>query len=137
MSSQLGEKQSRSKVKEKVETALERYQMYLLLLDEDVMPKVTQSFSLIPPTRTNEFFSSTENAALESIEKNKQYGMYIERVRKAINKLSDQERAIIIKRYLEGDTFDYQVYNELSLSERQYYRIKSKAIHKLAFILQL
>ncbi|WP_062049249.1 ArpU family phage packaging/lysis transcriptional regulator [Bacillus sp. JCM 19034] len=137
MSSRLEEKQSRNKIKEKVEAALEKYQMYLLLVDEAVIPKVTQSYSIIPPTKTNVFYSSTENAALESIERNKQYGQYIERIRKAINKLSDQERAIIIKRYLVGDTFDYQVYNELSLSERQYYRIKSKAIHKLAFILQL
>ncbi|GAE31917.1 ArpU family phage packaging/lysis transcriptional regulator [Halalkalibacter hemicellulosilyticus] len=130
--------ENRNSVKEAVESALERYQLYVLLLDEDVMPKVTQSFSLIPPTKTNEFYSSTEHAAVENIEKKKQYGEYIEQMRKAINKLSEQERAIIIQRYLtEGDTFDYQVYNELSLSERQYYRIKSKAIHKLAFILQL
>ncbi|MFA9457414.1 ArpU family phage packaging/lysis transcriptional regulator, partial [Halalkalibacter sp. AB-rgal2] len=35
------------------------------------------------------------------------------------------------------DEFDYQIYNDLGLSERQYYRIKSRAFYKLAFILKI
>lgn len=128
----------REKTKEAVEAELEKYRMCLLMVDEDVLPKVTQTFSLVPPSNTNEFHSSTENAAIDNITQQHELNKYLQKVRTAVNRLSLQERQIIIKRYFEEDVeFDYRIYNDMGLSERQYYRIKARAFYKLAFLLKV
>ncbi|NMH72798.1 hypothetical protein HF078_06920 [Bacillus sp. RO2] len=44
----------------------------------------------------------------------------------------------MIRRYLEEDeVFDYEIYNELGMSERRYYRFKGRIFYKLAFILRI
>ncbi|MFA9459170.1 ArpU family phage packaging/lysis transcriptional regulator, partial [Halalkalibacter sp. AB-rgal2] len=88
----------RERTREAVLAALEKYRICLLMVEENVLPKVTQSFSLIPPTNTNEFYSSTENAAIKNIARQEMCVQYIERIIKSVNRLSVQERAIIIKR---------------------------------------
>ncbi len=65
---------------------------------------------------------------------NEDYDMVV----KAVERLGKLERQVIELRYLNNEeTFDYNVYSELHLSERKYYRIKSSAIYKLAFALRL
>lgn len=128
----------RERTKKAVESALERYRICLLTLDEKQLPKITQTFSLTPPTNTNEFRSSTEEVAIANADRERAKLQYIERVIKAVNRLSIQEREIIIRRYLnEESEFDYQIYNSMGLSERQFYRIKSRAFYKFAFILKI
>ena len=39
--------------------------MYLSQMPSDILPKVTASYSIVPPSVTNEFNSSTENIAIE------------------------------------------------------------------------
>lgn len=59
-------------------------------------------------------------------------------VLKINNRLTFQERELIIRRYFsKEDIFDYQTYTELGYSESKYYRIKSDAFYKLAFILRI
>jgi ArpU family phage transcriptional regulator len=63
---------------------------------------------------------------------------YVKQVTEAINRLSKWERAIIIRRYIsEDDMYDYEIYNDLGMNERKYYRIKSRAFYKLAFALRI
>ncbi|OAK72671.1 ArpU family phage packaging/lysis transcriptional regulator [Lederbergia galactosidilytica] len=126
----------RKATKEEVENALERYRIMLLTQELNQLPKVTQSFSLVPPTNTNEFHSSTEQVAVNNANYEMERAKYIKRITLAVNRLGYKERAILIMRYMtEDDVFDYEVYSELNMSERTYRRYKSKAFYRLAFAL--
>lgn len=128
----------RDATRKKVETALENYRMYLLMDPLDIQPKITATFKITPPTNTNKFNSDTENVAIERVEIERKRRKYIKKIQRAVNRLNYEERSAIIKRYLtEDDVFDYEVYNDLGYSERKYYRIKSRAFYKLAFILRI
>lgn len=54
----------REKTKTAVESALERYRFYLLQLPDEKSPKVTATYSLVPPGHSNQFHSSTEAAVI-------------------------------------------------------------------------
>jgi ArpU family phage transcriptional regulator len=128
----------REATREAVERALEKYRIYLLTVPEERLPKITQTFSIVPPSNTNQFHSSTEDAAAFNIDYAKEKEDHINWVQKAVNRLSHLERGIIIQRYMNlEDVFDYEVYNELGMSERKYYRVKARAFYKLAFVLKL
>jgi ArpU family phage transcriptional regulator len=130
----------RDATKKAVEAALEKYRIFLLTLRLDQMPKVTQQYSLdVPPSNTNKFHSSTEEMAIRNADYERERSEYIKRIALAVNRLGYWERAIIIQRYMteDEDVFDYEVYNNLGMSERKYYRIKSRAFYKLAFALKI
>ncbi|GCD83689.1 ArpU family transcriptional regulator [Parageobacillus thermoglucosidasius] len=124
--------------KKAVEAALEKYRVYLLTLRLDQLPKVTQHYSLVPPSNTNKFHSSTEEMAIRSADYEREREEYIRRITNAVNRLSKWERAIIVRRYMsDEEMYDYEVYNELGMSGRKYYRLKSRAFYKLAFALKI
>jgi ArpU family phage transcriptional regulator len=128
----------REKTKAAVESALEKYRFYLLTVPEDKLPKVTATYSLVPPSFSNEFHSSTEQAVMDRIELDIARNKHIEWVLRGVNRLSKMEREIIYKRYLEDEEiFDYEIYNEIGMSERKYYRLKARIFYKLAFILRI
>jgi ArpU family phage transcriptional regulator len=110
----------------------------LLTLRLDQLPRVTQHYSLVPPSNTNKFHSSTEERDISNSDYERKRSEYIKRVAMAVNRLGYWERAILIRRYMtEDDVYDYEVYNDLGMSERKYYRIKSRAFYKLAFALRI
>ncbi|MCM3111662.1 ArpU family phage packaging/lysis transcriptional regulator [Lederbergia lenta] len=126
----------RKATRDEVECALEKYRFMLLTQELDQLPKVTQSFSLLPPSNTNAFHSSTETAAVNNANYEMERVKYIKRISSAVNRLGYKERQIIIIRYMtQDDVFDYEVYNQLNMSERTYHRHKSKAFYMLAFAL--
>ncbi|QGH35157.1 ArpU family transcriptional regulator [Gracilibacillus salitolerans] len=128
----------REKTRKKVESILENYRMYLLMDPEDFQPKITSTFTITPPTPNNTFHSSTEDTAIKRIDLDKKRKNFILWVQRSVNRLSQQERSIIVCRYLTNeDIYDYEVYNELGFSERKYYRVKSRAFYKLAFIMRV
>jgi ArpU family phage transcriptional regulator len=128
----------RDATKKAVEAALEKYRVFLLTQSLDKLPKVTQQYLLVPPSNTNKFHSSTEEMAIRNADYERERSEYIKRITLAVNRLSYWERAIIIRRYMtEDDVFDYEIYNDLGMSERKYYRIKSRAFYKLAFALKI
>jgi len=128
----------RKATKKAVEVAFEKYRFYLLTIPEERLPKLTSTYSLIPPANANEFYSSTENMATKTVDFERERDKYIELVQKAVNRLSVKEREIIIKRYLQDEeVFDYEVYNEIGYSERRYYRLKARIFYKLAFLLKI
>ncbi len=129
----------RKKTQENVEAAIETYRMYLLTVPEEILPKVTTSFSLIPPTYTNAFHSSTEDAAIARVDEERARIEYIENFRKAVNRLSKREREALILRYLgEEELFDYEVYNQLGMSESYYHnKFKPRIFYKLALALRI
>jgi ArpU family phage transcriptional regulator len=128
----------RDATKKAVEAALEKYRVFLLTQSLDKLPKVTQQYSLVPPSNTNKFHSSTEEMAISNADYERERSEYIKRVAMAVNRLGYWERAILIRRYMmEDDVFDYEIYNDFGMSERKYYRIKSRAFYKLAFALKI
>ncbi|OQP00870.1 ArpU family transcriptional regulator [Geobacillus sp. 44C] len=128
----------RKATKKAVEAALEKYRMFLFTLSLDQLPRVTQQYSLVPPSNTNKFHSSTEEMAIRNADYERERDEYVKRMAAAVNRLSKWERAIIIRRYMsEDDVYDYEIYNDLGMSERKYYRIKSRAFYKLAFALKI
>jgi ArpU family phage transcriptional regulator len=128
----------REKTKAAVESAFEKYRFYLLIVPEDKLPKVTVTYSIVPPSFSNEFYSSTEQAAIKRIELEMERENYIKWLVRGINRLNKLEREIIFKRYLEDEeVFDYEIYNEIGMSERRYYRLKARIFYKLAFILKI
>lgn len=127
------------KTKEAVETALEKYRMYMLTVPDEFLPRVTQTYSLVPPTQTNAFYSSTESAAIRKVDFERERDEYTNRIVRAVNRLNKMERELIIKRYmtLEEELYDYEIYNIMRISESKYYRIREKAFYKLAFALRI
>jgi ArpU family phage transcriptional regulator len=128
----------REATKDAVEEALEKYRMYLLLETEEQLPKVTSTYSLTPPSNTNVNHSSTENAAVSNVDFERQRRQYLKVIQKAVNRLGYFERAILIQRYMTcDDVYDYEVFNDLGMSERKYYRLKGRTFYKLAFMLKI
>jgi ArpU family phage transcriptional regulator len=129
-------KQNIKAARKRVETALEKYKMYLLTLPQDSLPTITASYSITPPSRTNQFYSSTEAVAIQRMDYEREREEYMQMIEEAVNRCSELERAIIIRSYMQPeDVYDYEIFNELGLSESKYYRLKGKALDKLAVIL--
>lgn len=127
----------RSATKNAIEHALEKYRIFQLMIPDERLPKITQTFSFVPPSNTNSFHSSTEDAAIQNVDQEQYRREFMRNIQKAVNRLNYDERSIIIKKHLNDENvFDYEVYNELGMSERKYYRVKSRAFYKLAFILK-
>ena len=73
--------------------------MYLLTVPEERVPKVTASYSLVPPSSSNQFSSSVEDAVIEKVDFEKERDAYIERIRRAVNRLTARERQMVIRKY--------------------------------------
>lgn len=87
---------------------------------------------------TNAISKPAEDVATWNVDKEEELQERYEQVTRAVDRLNRTEKQIIEKRYLsEEDAFDYNVYSDMNLSERNYYRIKSGAIYKIAFALRL
>lgn len=103
------------------------------------MPKVTPSYSLIPSSNTNAFYSSTEDAVLERIEFEQNRADCLTKIHDAVNSLKDIEKMIMVKKYLLHDQHGYDlfIWTELGLGKTKYYAIKGEAMLRLAFALKI
>jgi len=127
----------RTATRRKVEMILRQYRMYLLQVSLDKLPSITAKYTLVP-SGSNLPTSTTEKAAIANVDYEMERNRFIEMVIQGVNRLSDEERRLIILRYMgEEEWFDYQVYCELNLSERHYYRLKANALKKLAIAMQV
>lgn len=128
----------RENTKRAIDKILDKYRMFLLLESDEFMPQITATYSLIPPSTNKEYKSSTEAAAIRKVDLERARERFIRKVEKAVNRLPQNEREIIVSRYMQREeSFDYEVYNNIGLSERTYYRLKARAFYNLAFILGL
>ncbi|MEK4715359.1 ArpU family phage packaging/lysis transcriptional regulator [Sporosarcina sp. FSL K6-5500] len=127
----------RDETKKAVESILERYRMYALQVSLDRLPAITAKYSLMPFSNSLPG-SSTESAAIANVDYEQERAKFIEWVARAVNRLTYVERSVIVMRYLsDEELYDYEVYSELNMSERKYYRIKSRIFYKLAFALKV
>lgn len=131
-------KVNEKETRKEVEKALEVYRRYLLTLPNEFLPTITTSFSLVPPSTTNKFHSTTEDAAIERIEFEKEREIQMTRMHNAVNSLKEDERYIIIKRFMEADLgYDPDIWMELGVGKTKYYQIKGEAMLRLAFSLKI
>ncbi|QSF97760.1 ArpU family transcriptional regulator [Bacillus paralicheniformis] len=101
----------REATKKKVEAILDNYRVVLLQVPDDLLPKVTAGFNIVPPSNTNAFHSSTEDTAIKRIEMEQERHAFLLKIQKAVNRLPANERQIIIMRYMSQDhRFNYEVY---------------------------
>jgi len=74
------------------------------------LPKVTATYSLVPPAHTNAFHSSTESPVIDKVDFERERDEYMEWIRRGVNRLSPRERELIIKRYLsDEEIYDYEL----------------------------
>lgn len=100
--------------------------------------KTTQSTKPRYHGPTNEVTQPVEEIAIYNVDAEQRMKEQYEQVERAISRLGRLERLIIAKRYMEDEeVYDYNVYSEIHVSERKYYRLKSSAIYKLAFALRI
>ncbi|MDA2636387.1 ArpU family transcriptional regulator [Bacillus cereus] len=123
--------------KNEVEKVFEEYRMYLSQMPSDILPKVTASYSIVPPSVTNEFNSSTENIAIERLQYEMARDKFINWVHRAVNRLPKRERQIIHMYYMEEEKgYDPDIMDEVRLGRTTYYKVKGKALLRLAFSLR-
>lgn len=121
-----------------VEKCLEDYRRFLLTLPKDVLPAITPAYSILPPVATNAFHSSTEDAAIERVLFEKERNDYLKWLHEAVNTLKDDERYILIKRYMEWHMgYDPDIWLELGIGKTKYYQVKGEAMLRLAFSLKI
>ncbi|OLP66055.1 hypothetical protein BACPU_11420 [Bacillus pumilus] len=130
---QIDEEKTRAKMKR----MLDRYKILMLQTPEDFMPKITTTYTITPPSFSNQFHSSTEDAALNKMDWEIERDQYMKRIQRGINRLTQKERRILVMLYMQTeDMYDYEIYAEMGLSQRYYYRVKNKAYYRLAFALR-
>ncbi|WP_103110719.1 ArpU family phage packaging/lysis transcriptional regulator [Brevibacillus reuszeri] len=98
----------------------------------------TPGYSIIPPTQTNAFHSSTENAAVKNVDIETARRNHVQRIIDATKRLSKRERKIIMTRWFgDDDVTDLDAYTELDMSHGTFYKYRAKAFYRLAFALKM
>ena len=102
-----------------VEEVFEEYRRYLATMSLDLLPKVTPSYSIIPPCVTNEFNSSTENIAIERIEYERTREKFMRWIHRAVNRLPNTERKIVIMFYMNEEMgYDPDIREEIGIGKQ-------------------
>lgn len=129
---------NREETRHNVERELERARIYKQVGFVRRETQQTPSYEPRYHGSTNTTSNQIENVAIYNVDTEARLRQAYDRVNAALRGLSHTERDIITMRYLsDEDVLDYMVSNELNLSERSYYRRKSRALYKLAFAMRL
>jgi ArpU family phage transcriptional regulator len=126
---------TRRNVEERLETA--RIYKFIGFLRKEV--RTTASAEPRYHGSTNVLTNTTEKTAIWNADNEERMHQAYEDVERAIGRLPEKQQEIIRLRYLNSldGELDYQVCQEVHLSERTYRRVKAKAIINLALALRL
>lgn len=129
----------RDATQKNVEKAIAKYRYYSLQTEDEFLPKITASYSMVPPTNTNAFHSSTEDSAIRMAGFERERMEYLTLFAKAVNRLSVREREAFVMKYMgEEELYDYEVYNKLGMSESHYYKkFKPRMFYKFAIAMRI
>ena len=97
-------------------------------------PRLTPQYTITPPSFTNEFHSSTEDAALWGDTVGKKFKDYVNRVDEALNSIPATNR-IVIYRSLIQEQSDIKIGSELNYSEFTIRDLRTEGIKQLAYAL--
>lgn len=121
-----------------IEKVLRQYRTFMLTTDEDLLPTLTTKYTLEMPNFSNLKSSATENAAVKMASLSEEYDKFMKWFNRGFNRLTKIERQIIrLSSLIENPLHNYEIYAQLNLSERTFYRIKSNALYKLASFLNV
>ncbi|MDN4069950.1 ArpU family phage packaging/lysis transcriptional regulator [Paenibacillus vini] len=129
---------NREETRKRTEEELEKARVYSKVGIVRREIKNTPSYEPREHQGTNAISKPCEDVAIHNAQREMELKQAFERVEKGLRALKRMERQIIEMRYLDDeDANDYNVYSELHLSERSYYRRKSGALYKMAFAMGL
>ena len=125
--------------RQRVEEALETARIYKHFGSVRREIRVVPSYELRAHGETNKVSKPAEDVAVWNADTEERMKTTFEAVERAVNRLPAKQREIIRKKYLEEpeEIYDFNVCQEVHLSERTYRRVKTKAIFNLAFALRL
>lgn len=122
--------------REAVEKYLKQAREYQVTEYIPLTTTTTPGYSGMP--HSGAISDQTAKIAISNVDEQERRKRHVERAERAVSRLGSRHQKLIRKRYLDDDdVLDYNVAEELHLSERQYRRLKSVAIHRLAGILGL
>ncbi|MER2172244.1 MAG: ArpU family phage packaging/lysis transcriptional regulator [Psychrobacillus psychrodurans] len=125
------------RTKKSVERQLIKYREYLVTMPSTMAPKITSTYSIIPPSNTNLFVSKTENIAIERVMYEQERDKFMKWIHAAVDTLKPEEKKIIIECYLLEDTLpDIEIWTGLHMGRTKFYQTKCKALLRLAFALK-
>lgn len=121
---------------EEIESVLRQYRTFMLTVPEDSMPSLTAKYTLEMPNFSNVVKSSVEETALKNADFFLEYSRFFNWFNKGLCKLTYIERHLISLGYLEMEPmYNYEIYTSLNISESKFYRLRSRALYKLALAL--
>lgn len=110
--------------KENVVKLLKLYRRLVRMADEEFLPKMTATYSFEPKGTGG----GISDPLGESISNKVAAQEEINRIVKAINKLSSQNRKLLYMKYMKRNVLsDIYIYVDLSMSESTYYRELDRA----------
>jgi ArpU family phage transcriptional regulator len=116
-------------VKRQAEKLISRYNMFKAIIESrsmDLEPKLTVNYQTSESQRGNQFHSETEKLALDEIEI-ADYIITVKKLDLVYDSLRPVQQRIWEHRYLL-DRMDTDVYNDLHITDRTYYRLKREMI---------
>jgi ArpU family phage transcriptional regulator len=120
-------------VKRQAEKLMSRYKMYEAIIESkkmDLEPKLVASYQGSESQRGNQFYSEPEKIALTEIELD-EYTRTLRKLDLVYNSLRPMQQRIWDRRYLL-DQLDIDVYSDLVIPDRTYYRLKREMIAVVA-----
>ena len=120
-------------VRRKAEKLMSRYKVLDAIIESlklDIEPKMTVNYQASESQRNNQFHSETEKIAMTEVEIEE----YVKTRRKLsliYNSLKPDQQKIWDGRYIMG-RYDIEVYNDLGMPDRTYYRLKREMIGIIA-----
>ncbi|MGF6951878.1 ArpU family phage transcriptional regulator [Neobacillus sp. B4I6] len=120
-------------VKRQAEKLMSRYKMYEAIIESkkmDLEPKLVASYQGSESQRGNQFYSEPEKIALTEIELD-EYTRTLRKLDLVYNSLRPMQQRIWDRRYLL-DQQDIDVYSDLVIPDRTYYRLKREMIAVVA-----
>lgn len=122
--------------KREVYKVIKNYKRAMNKLYLNSNPKITANYSIVPPSRTNQFHSSTERAALYSLDQGEKFAKYVEYVDKAMNSLSEKYRVIVYRCFFKNES-DTKVGMDLNYSESSIRDLRKEALELFSYALKV
>ncbi|MEQ6355935.1 ArpU family phage packaging/lysis transcriptional regulator [Lysinibacillus sp. M3] len=119
-----------------IEATLRQYRTFMITTPDEFIPSITAKYTLEMPTFSNVKQSSVEMATIKSVDHFNECERFFNWFNRGLCKLTVIERRMITLAYLEMEPMhNYEICMELNVSERTFYRMRTKALYKLALAL--
>lgn len=109
-----------------------RYRVKILTADEEILPRITSTFTLEAPSK------SVEKVVIKKVDKERETLEFFAYLNRGLKKLTSTERQILAMSFFEEEPYyDYQIADELKFSVTTFGRRKKAALLKLGLALNV